>query len=72
MAINLNKIVLEKKGDVSRFKLNKESNAGLAPKEISINLNWEKKQNQTGSGLFSSFKKLLGNSDEIDLDLGCF
>ncbi|GHV25064.1 hypothetical protein FACS1894176_02690 [Bacteroidia bacterium] len=59
MAINLNKITLEKQGDSHKIDLTK---GGGSSKEIVINLNWTQK-----TGFWAS----LTNS-AIDLDLGCF
>lgn len=60
MAINLDKITLEKQGDSHRIDLTKR---GDSPgKEILINLNWTRKK-----GFWSS---MVGGS--VDLDLGCF
>jgi len=60
MAINLNKVTLEKQGDTHKFDLTKKG--ANASKEIVINLNWNQK-----TGLWA---KLTNSS--IDLDLGCF
>ena len=63
MAINLNKITLEKSGDSHRFDLTKNGSGDLgSAKEMVINLNWNQK---------SGFWAKLTNS-AIDLDLGCF
>ena len=60
MAINLNKITLEKQGDSHKIDLSKgEKNSS---KEILINLNWTQKR-----GFWAS----LTNSN-VDLDLGCW
>ncbi|AJW61785.1 Tellurium resistance protein [Elizabethkingia miricola] len=62
MAINLQKITLEKKGDIHYIDLSKKGTSST--QEIIINLNWS---NGAKKGLFSGlFNK------EIDLDLGCF
>jgi tellurite resistance protein TerA len=65
MAINLEKITLEKQGDSHKINLTK--NSDISSKEIIINLNWSQGGTKKGfwSGLFN------GNS-AIDLDLGCF
>ena len=60
MAINLNKITLEKQGDSHKIDLTKGSDNSA--KEIIINLNWTQKK-----GFWASFM-----SSAIDLDLGCF
>lgn len=60
MAINLNKITLEKQGDSHKIDLTKGGDN--VSKEIVINLNWTQKK-----GFWAS----LTNS-AIDLDLGCF
>jgi tellurite resistance protein TerA len=60
MAINLEKITLEKQGDSHRIDLTKRGDT--AQKEIVINLNWTQK-----SGIWA---RLTGKP--IDLDLGCF
>lgn len=64
MAINLNKVTLEKQGDSHRIDLSKGNKSN---KEININLNWTQETPKKGflSGLF-------GSSQGIDLDLGCF
>lgn len=62
MAINLEKITLEKKGDSHVIDLSKKGNP--ITQEININLNWSK---GTKKGLFGSLF-----SKDIDLDLGCF
>ncbi len=62
MAINLDKITLEKQGDSHKIDLSKGSDT---QKEIIINLNWS----QEKRGFWGS---LLGSSSEIDLDLGCY
>ncbi|MDR1897908.1 MAG: TerD family protein [Prevotellaceae bacterium] len=64
MAINLNKITLEKQGDSHKIDLTK-GNELL--QEIVINLNWT--QEPPKKGFWSTLLK--GNS-AIDLDLGCF
>lgn len=61
MAINLQKITLEKKGDSHFIDLSKKENF---TQEININLNWSKGSKK---GLFSGLF-----SRDIDLDLGCF
>lgn len=65
MAINLNKITLEKTGDSHRINLSKESSE--QGKEIVINLNWT--QGEKKKGFLSS---LFSSNNDIDLDLGCF
>ena len=64
MAINLNKVTLEKQGDSHKIDLSKGNKSN---KEIIINLNWTQETQKKGflSGLF-------GGSQGIDLDLGCF
>lgn len=66
MAINLNKITLEKQGDCHRIDLTKRSSGSA--QEIVINLNWTKNRGAKKGFLMSLFS---GKSD-IDLDLGCF
>lgn len=61
MAINLQKITLEKQGDSHVIDLTKKTD-----KEIVINLNWSQGEKK---GFFSKF---FGEETEIDLDLGCF
>jgi tellurite resistance protein TerA len=65
MAINLEKITLEKQGDTHTINLTK--GGSISSKEIVINLNWSQEIEKKGflSGLF-------GGSKAIDLDLGCF
>ena len=65
MAINLEKITLEKQGDTHTINLTK--GGSVSSKEIIINLNWSQELEKKGflSGLF-------GGSKAIDLDLGCF
>lgn len=65
MAINLNKITLEKQGDSHKIDLSKGGSA--ISKEIIINLNWT--QGEQPKGFWS---KLFSGSSEVDLDLGCF
>ncbi|MCL7987434.1 stress protein [Sphingobacterium sp. lm-10] len=62
MAINLQKITLEKKGDTHFIDLSKQ--VGPITDEINIHLNWS---NGKKIGLFGSLF-----SKDIDLDLGCF
>lgn len=63
MAINLNKITLEKQGDTHKIDLTKHGDS--ISKEIVINLNWH----QEKQGVWSKF----WNGDKsIDLDLGCW
>ncbi|RAJ08276.1 tellurite resistance protein TerA [Chitinophaga skermanii] len=67
MAINLQKITLERTGDSHVIDLSKKT--GGLTQEININLNWSKgttKKSGLFGGLFSS------DSTDIDLDLGCF
>jgi len=66
MAINLNKVTLEKQGDSHKIDLTKRSGS-LSSKEIVINLNWS--QEKQKKGFFASF---FGGDSSIDLDLGCF
>ncbi|MDU1892074.1 MAG: stress protein [Dysgonomonas sp.] len=63
MAINLNKITLEKSGDSHKINLSKD--AGDASKEIIVNLNWTQEQKK---GFFAK----LFSGGPVDLDLGCF
>jgi tellurite resistance protein TerA len=64
MAINLNKITLEKSGDTHKINLSKD---GIDKnKEIVINLQWGQQEQKKGF-----FAKLFAPG-EIDLDLGCF
>lgn len=65
MAINLEKITIEKQGDTHKINLTKGEN--ISSKEITINLNWS--QETENKGFFSS---LFGGSKAVDLDLGCF
>lgn len=65
MAINLNKITLEKQGDSHKIDLSKGSDG--ASHEIVINLNWTQETEKKGF-----FSKLFSGSSAIDLDLGCF
>ena len=60
MAINLNKITLEKQGDSHKIDLSKKGDS--VGKEIVINLNWTQKK-----GFWASLTK-----SAIDLDLGCW
>jgi len=60
MAINLNKITLEKQGDSHKIDLSKKSDG--ASKEIIINLNWTQKK-----GFWASLTQ-----SAVDLDLGCW
>lgn len=62
MAINLQKITLEKKGDSHFIDLSKKENSIV--EKITINLNWSK---SIKSGFWNSLF-----SKDIDLDLGCF
>lgn len=73
MSINLNKIILEKSGDVKRINLAKDASGKTLSQEIVINLNWTKqRKDDKGSGLFGTLKKLIAGNEGIDLDLGCF
>ena len=65
MAINLNKITLEKQGDSHKIDLTKGGN--VSSREIIINLNWSQEPQKKGF-----FSNLFGGSDPVDLDLGCF
>ena len=60
MAINLNKVTLEKQGDSHKIDLTKKGDG--VGKEIVINLNWTQKK-----GFWASLTK-----SAIDLDLGCW
>jgi len=60
MAINLNKITLEKQGDSHKIDLTKKGDSVL--KEITINLNWTQKK-----GIWAKVTQ-----SAIDLDLGCW
>ena len=54
MAINLEKIVLEKSGDAKRINLAKDSFGNNLSKEITINLNWtQEKHEEKSSGLLA-------------------
>lgn len=66
MAINLQKITLEKKGDSHKIDLSK--GGSNSTKEIVINLNWSQ-ETEKKKGFFAN---LLGGSSSVDLDLGCF
>lgn len=61
MAIDLNKVTLEKQGDSHKIDLTK--NEGGGAQEIVINLNWTQKK----KGFWAS---LMQNA--VDLDLGCW
>lgn len=65
MTINLEKITLEKQGDIHKIDLTKGNSN--TTKEIVINLNWTQgtEKKRFLSGFFSGSK-------DIDLDLGCF
>jgi tellurite resistance protein TerA len=63
MAINLNKITLEKQGDSHKIDLTKRSDN--ASKEIVINLNWSQGEKKKGF-----WANLLNTNSAIDLDLG--
>ncbi|TWF40596.1 tellurite resistance protein TerA [Chitinophaga polysaccharea] len=64
MAINLQKITLEKAGDSHVIDLSKKIDS--ITQEININLNWSK---VSPKGLFG---RIFSESADIDLDLGCF
>ena len=68
MAIDLNKITLEKQGDSHKIDLTK--GGSNLTKEIIINLNWS--QPEKKKGFWGAISNALGGSGEIDLDLGCF
>jgi tellurite resistance protein TerA len=61
MAINLNKITLEKQGDSHKIDLTKKGDS--TSKEIVINLNWSQEKQ-------SGWSKLWKGDKSIDLDLG--
>jgi tellurite resistance protein TerA len=63
MAIDLNKITLEKQGDAHRIDLTKKEDGQT--KEIIINLNWFNPKQ-------SSWAKFWNGDKSIDLDLGCW
>jgi tellurite resistance protein TerA len=65
MAINLEKITLEKQGDSHTINLSK--NGSISSKEIVINLNWTQ-----DSGKKGFLSNIFSGSKAIDLDLGCF
>ncbi len=65
MAIELEKVTLENRGDTHRIILSKETHT--SNKEIIINLNWTQEVSKKGF-----FANLLSSSQGIDLDLGCF
>jgi tellurite resistance protein TerA len=65
MAINLEKITLEKQGDSHKIDLTKKGDNSA--KEIIINLNWS--QETAKKSFWSSFFSV---NSAIDLDLGCF
>ncbi len=65
MAIELEKVTLENRGDTHRIILSKETQT--SNKEIIINLNWTQEVSKKGF-----FANLLSSSQGIDLDLGCF
>lgn len=64
MAINLDKITLEKQGDSHTINLTK--GGSISSKEIVINLNWSQGTDKKG------FLSSLFGPKPIDLDLGCF
>lgn len=61
MAVSLNKVVLEKKGDAHRVDLSKTTDQNIV-----INLNWSQGEPK------GFFGKLFGSNQEIDLDLGVY
>ena len=61
MAINLQKVTIEKQGDTASIDLTKNRSASS---EIVINLNWSQ-----GTTKKSFFGNLLGGNSEIDLDV---
>ncbi len=63
MAINLNKITLEKQGDTHRIDLSKKGDG--SSKEIIVNLNWSQPQQ-------SGWSKFWSGDQSVDLDLGCW
>jgi tellurite resistance protein TerA len=70
---NLNKIVLEKKGDSKKINLEKDQSGNVKTGEILIQLNWDKKgKDQKSTGFWGNLKKTITGSSDIDLDLGCF
>lgn len=64
MAINLQKVTIQNQGDTHSIDLTKKETTS---KEIVINLNWS--QGETKKSFFAN---LLGGSNAIDLDLGCY
>lgn len=66
MAINLQKVTLEKQGDTASIDLTKRSGS-TSNNEIVINLNWSEGEKKKGF-----FGSLLGGNNAIDLDLGCY
>jgi tellurite resistance protein TerA len=64
MAINLEKITLDKQGDTHTINLSK--GGSISSKEIVINLNWSQGSDKKG------FLSSLFGPKSIDLDLGCF
>ena len=63
MAINLNKVTLEKQGDSHKIDLTKRGDN--PSKEIIINLNWSQEKQ-------SGWSKFWNGDKSIDLDLGCW
>lgn len=63
MAINLNKITLEKQGDTHKIDLTKRSDS--ISNEIVINLNWHQEE-------LGNWSKFWKSNKSIDLDLGCW
>lgn len=61
MAINLQKITLEKQGDSHVIDLTKKTE-----QEIVVNLNWSQ------GSIKSLLSGIFGGNTDIDLDLGCF
>lgn len=65
MAINLQKITLEKQGDSHFIDLSKKPDS--ITQEININLNWSKIPQKKGM-----FGSIFSSNTDVDLDLGCF
>lgn len=61
MAINLQKVTLERQGDSHSINLSKDGSSILS--EITVNLNWSQGKKGLLAGLFNK---------SVDLDLGCF
>ncbi|MDH0674245.1 TerD family protein [Empedobacter falsenii] len=66
MAINLQKVTIEKSGDTHSIDLTKRDHS---TKEIVINLNWSQEKKTKNGGFLSG---LFGGNKDIDLDLGVF